>query len=306
MLYLLTYLDIVSVGPGTWTRWKGAQLSELYQRTLIHLRTGSPPGENLEVVFSAAGLSEEDQKRLMAHCRLMGTPGYAGEILLERMLFHVGLVEKFLERREMQVAHESFVGYHEITFCGEDRPRLFADLAGVLFSEGFNVLGARIFSRSDGVVIDLFQVEVADTVHVSVEDRVTRIRKKIQKIEAKKESVQDFIRQRARTYRDKRWRKPLFGPSVSVDNETSTACTLIEVRAGDRPGLLFDLAATIHRLGLDVRTAKVSTLTDRAHDVFYVAERDGRKVDDPARRSDIAQALVTTVQNPAEELGGSK
>ncbi len=303
MLYLLTYLDIVSVGPGTWTRWKGAQLSELYQRTRIHLRTGAVPGENLEVVFTAAGLCEADRQKLMDHCRLMGTPGYTREILPERMLFHAGLVEKFHERKAMQVAHESFVGYHEITFCGGDRPGLFADLAGVLFSEGFNVLGARIFSRSDGVVIDLFQVEVADTVHLGVEERVSRIRKKIKKIEDRRESVDDFIRQRTRTYRMKAWRKPLFGPKVSFDNESSGACSVIEVSAGDRPGLLYDLATALHRLGLDVRTAKVSTLTDRAHDVFYVAERDGGKIDGAARRSEIAQGLEAQVQRTAADLG---
>ena len=40
----------------------------------------------------------------------------------------------------------------------------------------------------------------------------------------------------------KRWRKPLYGPSVSYDNESSGASTVIEVSAGDRPGLLYDLA----------------------------------------------------------------
>ncbi len=81
------------------------------------------------------------------------------------------------------------------------------------------------------------------------------------------------------------------------------ACSVIEVSAGDRPGLLYDLATALHRLGLDVRTAKVSTLTDRAHDVFYVAERDGGKIDGAARRSEIAQGLEAQVQRTAADLG---
>ncbi|MBI4607225.1 MAG: [protein-PII] uridylyltransferase [Planctomycetes bacterium] len=292
MLYLMTYIDIVSVGPGTWTRWKGAQLAEVYQRTLSRLRKGTPAGENLEVALSAAGLSGSELADVMDHCRKMGTPGYAREILPERMRSHVRLADAFLEAGAMQVESESFVGYHDITFCGRDRPGLFADLAGVLFSEGFNVLGARIFSRSDGVVIDVFQVEVADTVVVGVEDRVERIRKKLRRIEAGQDTLDGFIRQRARAYRARRWSRPLFGPSVNVDNESSGACTVIEVSAGDRPGLLYDLASALHRLGLDVRTAKVSTLTDRAHDVFYVVDGGGGKVQSHARRGEIAQALL--------------
>jgi [protein-PII] uridylyltransferase len=227
----------------------------------------------------------------------MGTPGYARETLPEKMLFHVQLVERFLATREVQVALETFLGYHEISFCGGDRPRLFADLTGVLFSEGLNVLGARIFSRADGVVLDVFQVEVADTVQVSVEDRVERIRRKLRKIEASQQNVDDFIRERARFYRHRRWRKPLYGPSVAFDDEVSGRSTVIEVSAGDRPGLLYDLAVGFHRLGLDLRTAKVSTLADRAHDAFYVVERDGKKVDNAARRHEIAQALVAQAQS---------
>jgi [protein-PII] uridylyltransferase len=305
MLYLLTYIDIVSVGPGTWTRWKGAQLYELYQKTLIHLRAEShapPVRESLEVALATAGFDEEERRKVMEHCDKMGTPGYARETLPEKMAFHVKLVEKFGATGETQVAVESFVGYHEVTFCGADRPRLFADLTGVLFSEGLNLLGARIFSRADGVVLDLFQVEVADTVQVGIEERVERIRRKLRRIESGAEGVEDFILRRTRTYRTKRWRKPLFGPSVSFDNESSGASTVIEVSAGDRPGLLYDLAMGLHRLGLDVRTAKVSTLADRAHDVFYVVERDGRKIEGSARRHEVAQALITQAQSPAAAL----
>lgn len=298
MLYLLTYLDIVSVGPGTWTNWKGAQLAEVYQRTLIHLRTGAHRGENLEVLLQSAGLSESEQQRVLEHCRLMGTPGYTREVLPERMLYHVGLVDRFRAQKVMQVESESFPGYQEVTFCGVDRPRLFADLAGVLFSEGFNVLGARIYSRSDGVVIDLFQVEIADTVNLGVSERVERVRKKIRRVEACQETVGELIRQRTRTYRAKRWTKPLFGPKVTMDNETSEVCTVIDVSAGDRPGLLYDLALSLHNFGLDVRMAKVSTLTDRAHDVFYVTEGHGGKVDDGTRRGEIIEALQAQAAGP--------
>jgi [protein-PII] uridylyltransferase len=310
MLYLLTYIDIVSVGPGTWTKWKGAQLAEVYQRTLIHLKIGAdagyrhaPGSESLEAALTTAEIDEAKRQKVLDHCRQMGTPGYARETVPERMLFHIQLAEEFLAKGEMQVALESFVGFHEITICGADRPGLFADLTGVLFSEGLNLLGARIYSRLDGVVIDLFQVEIADTFQLSVEDRVDRIRKKLRKVESKKETVEDFIRQRARSFRVERWQKPLYGPSVTFDNDISEACTVIEVSAGDRPGLLYELATALHRLGLDVRTAKVSTLTDRAHDAFYVVDRDGGKINSPGRRSEIASVLTMQAQGSRGEGG---
>jgi [protein-PII] uridylyltransferase len=302
MLYILTYIDIVSVGPGTWTRWKGAQLSELYQKTLIHLRTGATVGEDLEVILGSSKFGEADRAAILDHCRKIGDPSYINWTLPERMLYHVRLVEEFFAKRETQVALESHVGYHEITFSCADRPRLFADLTGLLYSEGFNVLGARIYSRSDGVAIDLFQVEVADAVQVGVPERAERIRRKLRKIEARTETVEGFIRQRSVIGGRRPWRKPLFGPSVTFHNDSSPTSTVIEVSAGDRPGLLYDLAHAIHRLGLDLRTAKVSTLMDRAHDAFYVVEKDGGKVTNPARRTEISETLVAQAQSPAPAL----
>lgn len=302
MLYLLTYIDVVSVGPGTWTQWKGAQLSELYQRTRIHLLTGSTAQDTLEVRLSSLDVDAPRRDELVEHCRLMDGATYGREILPERMLYHVDLVKRFQEKGEMQVAVDSRPGYVDITFCGSDRPRLFADLTGLLFSEGFNVLGARIYSRSDGIAIDLFQVEIADTVQVGAEARVDRVRQKLRRVESRKLMVEDFIRQRTLSYRPRRWRKPLFGPRVTFDNESSSTCSVIEVSAGDRPGLLYDLAQALHALGLDLRTAKVSTSMDRAHDAFYVVERDGTKVDNAARRSEIAQLLKAHAERPAAAL----
>jgi [protein-PII] uridylyltransferase len=142
---------------------------------------------------------------------------------------------------------------------------------------------------------------VADTINIGFEERLDRLRKKLRGLENKAAKVEDYVRQRTMTYRLGRWQKPLFGPSVTFDNDASGAHTVIEVSAGDRPGLLYDLALAISRLGLDVRTAKVSTLADRAHDVFYVREANGAKVEDGARRTAIQKELVTQAQrSPAE------
>lgn len=92
------------------------------------------------------------------------------------------------------------------------------------------------------------------------------------------------------------------GPSVTVDNDSSAVSTVVEVRAGDRPGLLFDLARELHRLGLQVRRAKVATRTDRAHDIFYLVEGDGRKVTRATRKDEIVEALVAIARGPAAGL----
>jgi len=198
------------------------------------------------------------------------------------------------------------LGFAEITFCTRDRPHLFADFAGLLLSEGLNILGARIFSRSDGVVIDQFQVEIADRLNLALDRRVENLRGKLQKIERGKARVEDLISERALRYRLRPALTPLLPPRVHFDNELSESCTVIEVDAGDRTGLLYDLATAISSLGLDLRAAKVSTLVDRARDVFYIAEPGGSKVLDPDFLKRIENVLTVSAASAAPRNGAQR
>ncbi len=304
MLYLLTYIDIRSVGPGTWTSWKGAQLADLYHRTRILLETGElRSAGKLEEILAAAGFDAEKQARILEHCGLMNSPSYVRETVPERMAYHHEMVERFQKTESAQIALDEQVGYSEFTFCRRDRSHLFADFAGVLLSEGLNILGARIFSRSDGIVIDLFQVETADRIQVDMPRRLESLRQKFARIERGEAQVADFVQERLRRFRPPPPRKALLPPRVQFDNEISETCTVIEVDAADRTGLLYDLATGISDLGLDLRAAKVSTLVDRAHDVFYVVEPDGRKVEDPARQEKIEQTLIAGAARAAPAGG---
>ena len=57
------------------------------------------------------------------------------------------------------------------------------------------------------------------------------------------------------------------------------ATGIVEVRAGDRAGLLYRLTAALAAHGLDVTSARVETLGGDAVDAFYVANPSGSPVD---------------------------
>lgn len=303
MLYLLTYIDVTSVGPGTWTRWKGAQLAEVYQRTREYLRSGKPIDERLEDVVARAKFSLEEKEKVLNHCRHMNNPAYVREVLPRRLLAHAELAEAVSAEAPLQVAVESYGDYHEVVFCGFDHRRLFANLSGLLFSEGFNILGARIAARDDNLALNRFEVEMADGVRVGIEARLERLRRKIDSMVTRTAFIPDVIRQRMRIYRQNSGASPLYGPSVVINNEGSERHTIIELNAPDRPGLLYDLATTLYNLDLDVCMAKVSTFEERVHDVFYVLENDRAKVDNPARRLEIELALRRAAIRPGDLMG---
>ncbi len=89
---------------------------------------------------------------------------------------------------------------------------------------------------------------------------------------------------------------PRFPPRLFIDNQVSDNYTVIDVFAHDRLGLLYDIARTLASLGLTVDFSKVATRVDQAADVFYVREKDGGKVMDPARLKYIRSALLKVIE----------
>ena len=56
-------------------------------------------------------------------------------------------------------------------------------------------------------------------------------------------------------------------------DDAATEATVLELRADDAIGLLYRVTAALERLGLDVRSARVSSLGGSVVDAFYLTRR---------------------------------
>jgi UTP:GlnB (protein PII) uridylyltransferase len=63
----------------------------------------------------------------------------------------------------------------------------------------------------------------------------------------------------------------------------------------DRVGVLFTITHTLHRLGLVIHLAKITTQVHQVFDVFYVTDTAGTKITDAERlqrvRDEVASQL---------------
>ena len=84
---------------------------------------------------------------------------------------------------------------------------------------------------------------------------------------------------------------------VLWDDAASQHASVVEVRAHDSVGLLHRLTRALADLGLDVRSARMSTLGAEVVDAFYVVDADGSPVDDTERRAVIERALLTACRS---------
>lgn len=71
----------------------------------------------------------------------------------------------------------------------------------------------------------------------------------------------------------------------------SETATVLQVRAHDRPGLLYDVTSAIASTGADIRSAHVSTLGAECVDVFYLTDNQGSPLDDEDARTTAKTVL---------------
>jgi [protein-PII] uridylyltransferase len=99
----------------------------------------------------------------------------------------------------------------------------------------------------------------------------------------------DKLRAKEETYshRSPTTRRP---PSVKWFDDEATDATILEIRAEDSIGLLCRLTAALERSGVDVQSARVSSLGGSVVDSFYVKSQTGGLIP-PEARPDIEAEL---------------
>jgi [protein-PII] uridylyltransferase len=89
-------------------------------------------------------------------------------------------------------------------------------------------------------------------------------------------------------------------PEVIINNQWSNRYTVIEISGLDRPGLLYELTATLSKLNLNIASAHVATFGERAVDVFYVTDLMGAKISSPTRNAAVKRALIELFAPPQD------
>lgn len=257
MLYVLTYVDIASVGPGTWTRWKASLLTELYEKAGIALEGG---GLREQVLASEAF-------RAMARYDISKT-----------------LIATAKRQK----------GTSRLLFATADKPGLLASIAGVLAAHRIDVLRADVFSTTDGVAVDFFVVQGPEGGELT-RDRWRRARRDLAAVLEGRLDLDTLMAQKLRPSGLPPRHVPSVAPRVRVDNVSSRRFTVVDVVAEDRRGLLHAIAAALHRASLSIHAARIATEGNRAIDSFYVCGPTGEKILEPERIAALEELLLSAI-----------
>ena len=102
----------------------------------------------------------------------------------------------------------------------------------------------------------------------------------------------------------KREREFRFPTHITIDNEGSEICTIIEVDTRDRPGLLYDLTRTLAANNIYIASAVIATYGAQVVDSFYVKDMFGLKLHTKAKQEALEKKLRQAIVEGAERAKG--
>ena len=303
LLIILTVADIRAVGPGVWNGWKGQLLRTLYSEAEPVLTGGHTAVTRKERVAGAHRLflskhpemaEAEQQKIIQRHY-----DAYWLNVPLDQQIRHEALIARAAPRDvTTDVKSDAFAAVTEVTVYAPDHPRLLATITGACAAANANIIGAQIFTTTDGMALDtiLLQREFPD--EADEKRRALRVADTITKALRGQLRLKDAMAQA----RKPEYRSQAFSvePRVIIDNSSSNKHTVVEINGLDRVGLLHHLTDALFQLNLNIVSAHITTFGEKVIDVFYVTDLTGAKIENESRHRKIEQALMQVLAPAAK------
>jgi [protein-PII] uridylyltransferase len=271
-LYLLTVADIRGTSPKVWNGWKAKLLEDLFWATQ---RALAGDGSAIDVTLTRRKAESRAKLRLYAISEgaedalwdKLDTAYFLRHDVQEiawhtRQLFFRANTPQPVVKARLSPAGEGL----QVMIYTRDQKDLFAQICGFFERMNYNIVEAKIYTTRHGYALDSFQV-------MDVFNKTAHYRDVISMIE---HDLAERITRKApldppATGRLSRHLKHFpITPAVGLYPDERGAFHVLSIVAGDRPGLLSRISRTLAAYGVDVHTAKINTLGERAEDTFLV------------------------------------
>lgn len=278
LLYALTLADIRATNDNLWNDWKSSLLKELYVLTQNALANGLQCQVSLKERAQANResalllLLNQFDKSIIDSLWTRFDDAYFTRYKPIQIAWHTEQVlhHGSADQWHISMANHTTKAGTELLVYGKDRPAVFAQIASVLDAANLSILDANIAITDDGYVFDSIIVVDEHNHKISSEKRRSNLCHAIEAQLEKPENTHHNQRKLSRQL------KQLSVPTKVRFFETKDDATLIELEALDSPGLLAKVGHLFVDFNLTLRLAKISTIGERAEDVFIVIDAHGR------------------------------
>jgi len=179
-----------------------------------------------------------------------------------------------------------------VAVCSWDRRGLLEQIVAGFGALRFAIDRADVYTRTDSLALDLFEVRGPEAGEEKDTDRLTKL---AFLVEGAYTLPPRFASLWATQFHKVLPRRQGVAPQVLFDNRSSRTHTVLSVTAPDRHGLLYDVLHALTAHSLQVAQAVIQTERNRARDQFHIVDADGAKILSLARlkrlREDIKDAI---------------
>ncbi len=309
-LYILTIADIKGTNPTLWNSWRSTLLADLYKYTSFQLRVDLPrdTSEIINDIKSSA-------------LKLLNELGHSNKACED--FWQDFNDDYFLRHIDNEIAWHTDIALNanananskteihlrqlvrreltELFIYTPDKDNLFANITNSLYKLGLSILDARIITSKSGQTYNTFTVVDHNEKSITDKKELAKIKQVIKKALAQKglstSSTTQFVSSRLRHFQSE--------PDITIKNARHLTHTSMHIQATDHPGLLANVAQAFAEQGIKVISARVSTLGEKVHDIFYITNRDNKKILDEHDQQTLIDLVLEKISLETEDITNS-
>lgn len=304
-LYVLTVADVRATNPKLWNSWKASLFEEFYRQVRDALVRGlENPLERAELIAQtrrdARGCLADDG---IDDAQLEALWGRLNDDYFLRhrpddIAWHTRLFAEHLAESPVPfvaVRNQTDRGAAAVFVFVPASANSFAGATATLDELGLNILSAEVCTTSDGFSLETY--EVMEGAGGSIDDvgrraEITRaLERRVLSAAAPDLRITRRPPRQLRSFRTT--------TSIALSMDRRNARTLLELATADRPGLLSVIGAVFVKSGVRLQAAKITTVGERAEDVFFITDTAHEPLDEVACLK-LKDALHTRLDNEAQ------
>ncbi|MFO1282332.1 MAG: [protein-PII] uridylyltransferase [Burkholderiales bacterium] len=292
LLYLLTVADIRGTSPRVWNAWKAQLLEDLFHATRRVLGGGDAKrtlGDSLQARQAEAqrllrlrAVPDGAEQALWRH---LDTP-YFQRHTADEIAWHARnlwwRVERVAPVVKARIARTG-TGLQVLVYV-PDQKALFARICGTIGRAGLTIMDAKVHTTRHGWALDTFAVQDPNAPDEALRETCQRLEHDLVETLASEAPIPAATAGRV----PRQLKHFPLTPEVSLYPDDKGTHYILEIVAGDRPGLLARIATVLANANVNVASAKINTLGDRAEDVFLI---DGARLHDEQALLRLEHAL---------------
>ena len=313
-LFLFTFADSNATSPEGWTGWKESLMLQLHTATRNFLEGGREKyskkldADRLALRDEVIGIMREDyHPDVRRHFERMPAAAFHFR-QAPHIVTQIRTVRHFLQREAdtsdpfascIKWIDHTDMGYTELVLATRDKPLHLEKICCALASEQINILSADLFTRKDGIVVNIFRVCTTNFEPVSAPSTRKRFLDTFEAIlVAENYEPEKYLRRKVNFLKPRSDSGIPVPVRAYVSNDLHTACTTVEIQGLDRIGLLHDLFHTINQHNLNTAHARICTEKGVAMDTLYITTEDGKKIEDSKLIRELEKEFTELISRP--------